>query len=170
MAEAQAVTPDYERGLTFEKVWAAIHEGDRQMRERLEESDRKMRERSEETDRKMRERSEETDRKIKEQLAEAQRIVNEIGKKSGYMDHRFGELAEHLVAPNIAEKFNALGFHFDGISPGGKEITDGKGHLLAEVDLLLENGEYILAVEIKAKPRRKDLGEHLKRLEVLRRH
>ncbi|MDR2144077.1 MAG: hypothetical protein LBP29_06890 [Treponema sp.] len=73
-------------------------------------------------------------------------------------------------APGIAEKFNAQGYGFDSISPGGKKITDAKGKTLAEVDLLLENGDYIVAVEVKARPRQDDITEHVERLEVLRRH
>jgi hypothetical protein len=116
---------------------------------------------------------EETDRRFKEtdeRFKETERFIKEIGKKTGALDHRFGELAEHLVAPGIAEKFNALGYRFDSISPGGKKITDEKGKTLAEVDLLLENGDFIVAVEVKARPRQDDITEHVERLEILRRH
>ncbi|MDR2144076.1 MAG: hypothetical protein LBP29_06885 [Treponema sp.] len=37
----------------------------------------------------------ETDRRFKE----TERFIKEIGKKTGALDHRFGELAEHLVGP-----------------------------------------------------------------------
>jgi hypothetical protein len=166
--------PDYERP-TYEKVWEMFRETDKKYQEIAEsfkETDRKFQEtdrRFQETDR----RFQETDRQFKEtdkQFQETDRFIKELGKKTGALDHRFGELAEHLVAPGIAEKFNALGYRFDSISPGGKKITDEKGKTLAEVDLLLENGDYIVAVEVKARPRQDDIPDHLERLTVLRRH
>ena len=118
-------TREPEMGLTFEKVWAMFQESDRRMRELNEETARKMRELSEETDRRMKE----TDRQI------------------GRLGDRFGELAEHLVAPNIVQKFNTLGFYFDEISVMRQVIyDDSSGQKIAEFDILLENGESIVAV------------------------
>jgi hypothetical protein len=89
-------------------------------------------------------------------------------KKFGDLYNRFGELAEHLVAPNIREKFNALGFSFGEVSKN-KEIVDAQGNSVAEIDILLENGDTVMVVEIKAKPKQKEVDEHIKRIEVLRR-
>ena len=49
-------------------------------------------------------------------------------------------------------------------------IRNEENEVLAEVDILLENGNYIMAVEVKAKPRIKDIEHHIKRLEILRQH
>jgi hypothetical protein len=73
-----------------------------------------------------------------------------------------------MVAPSINKRFNELGFHFDAIARGGQEILDEQGHILAEIDLLLENGDYIIAVEVKVEPKETDIPHHLKRLEILR--
>jgi len=43
-------------------------------------------------------------REVAEQQKETDRIVQNIGKRMGYMDNRFGELAEHLVAPGISKR------------------------------------------------------------------
>ena len=129
--------------LTFEKVWAMFQETDRKM---------------EETTRKM----EETDRLIKEnalQMKETDRIIGDLG-------NRFGELAEHLVAPSIKEKFRALNFYFDHISHD-HEISDN-GRTLAEVDILMENGDIVIAVEVKSKPLERHVDEHVHRMEILR--
>ncbi|MDR2921999.1 MAG: hypothetical protein LBU85_01505 [Treponema sp.] len=40
----------------------------------------------------------------------------------------------------------------------------------AEVDVLLENGDIVIAVEVKSKPNDKDADGHVRRMEVLRRH
>ena len=126
-------------GLSFEKVWAMFQETDRKMKE----TDRKM----EETARQMKE----TDRKI------------------GELGNRFGELAEHLVAPGITEKFNELGFHFTQISRDHAFKDPATRRTLAEVDIYLENGDIVIAVEVKAKLRDSDVDDHLARMEFLRR-
>jgi hypothetical protein len=182
-------------GLTFEKVWAMFQESDRRIKEMNEETDRRMKEMNEETDRRLKEMGEETDQKLKEsaqqiketdrqiketdrqmketdrQMKETARQMKETDRQIGKLGHRFGELAEHLVAPNIVQKFNALGFHFNDISAGMREIIlDESRQIAAEFDILLENGESSIAVEVKSKPSGRDIEDHVRRLEILRRH
>ncbi|MDR0652828.1 MAG: hypothetical protein LBG12_05920 [Synergistaceae bacterium] len=147
-------TREPQMGLTFEKVWAMFQESDRQMQE-LRESQR--------------ESQRETERLMRESQLEMERVVKETSKNIGGLNNSFGELAEHLVAPNIEEKFNALGYHFEGISPNQK-IKNEKGQIIAEIDILLENDEYSVAVEVKSKPKRADIDDFEKRLEVLRKY
>ncbi|MCL2067462.1 MAG: DUF3782 domain-containing protein [Treponema sp.] len=130
--------------LTFEKIWAMFQETDRKFRETSEQI-KETREQMRETDRRMKE----TDRQISR------------------LGNRFGELAEHLVAPNIKEKFRALGFSFEQMSQN-IVITNGSRQYLAEIDIMLENGDTVMVVEVKAKPQQKDIVEHVERLEVLR--
>ncbi|MDR2175970.1 MAG: hypothetical protein LBO82_08580, partial [Synergistaceae bacterium] len=116
---ATTETREPEMGLTFEKVWAMFQESDRRMQKLNEETAQQMRE----TDRKIQEvarRIEETDRQMKETGRQMKQTDVQIGK----LGNRFGELAEHLVAPNIIQKFNALGFHFDDISGLRRIIKD----------------------------------------------
>jgi hypothetical protein len=40
----------------------------------------------------------------------------------------------------------------------------------AEVDVLLENGDIVIAVEVKSKPNSKDVNDHVRRMEILRRY
>jgi hypothetical protein len=175
----EIVIPDYPRGLTFETVWAAIHanaEKSRRDYEELHKSFQEVRELQKETDRIVKETDrivKETDRIMKEN-AERQkktdRIVKKTSKQMGDLHNRFGELAEHMVAPGIAKRFNELGYHFDSILPGGRKILDSNGKVRAEIDLLLENEDSIIAVEVKTKPALKDVDHHVKRLEILREH
>jgi hypothetical protein len=48
------------------------------------------------------------------------------------------------------------------------DIYDEQGKIKAEIDQVLENGEYIVAVEVKATVRLKDIEHHIRRLEILR--
>jgi predicted AAA+ superfamily ATPase len=88
----------------------------------------------------------------------------------GDLTHRFGEVAEHLVLPNIIEKFNTLGYDFVGTGRERKFKDRQTGRFGVEVDILLENGSYSIAVEVKVKPDKRDVEDHIKRLEFLRRY
>jgi len=101
----------------------------------------------------------ETDRKFQE----TERIVSKLG-------NRFGELVEHLVAPNIRRKFNELGFCFTKSAMDVEIFDPHNPKTDTEVDILLENGDIVVAVEVKSKPNNKDVNDHVKRMEILRRH
>jgi hypothetical protein len=111
---------------------------------------------------------EENERERKENERQMKESAQRLDKIMGDLGNRFGELAEHLVAPNIMEKFNALGYHFEGVFPDCKIKTPGGTS--AEIDLLLTNDEFSIAIEVKAKPREDHINDHIRRLEILRRH
>jgi hypothetical protein len=100
-------------------------------------------------------------------VEETSKAVKETTISVGGLNNSFGELAEHLVAPNIHKKFNALGYHFGGIS-GNQIIKNERGETIAEIDILLENDDYVVAVEVKSKPKNADIDRFAKRLEILR--
>jgi hypothetical protein len=149
----------------MDELWASLRETQKQNEERIKvhaEIDRQMKE----TDRQMKE----TDRLMKEtarQMKETDRKMKETDRKMGDLGNRFGELAEHLVAPNIKEKFNALGYNFIDVFLDC-QIGDANGGSI-EVDILLENKTHSIAVEVKAKPKDLDIDRHIERLEFLRR-
>ena len=136
-------------GLTFEKVWASLME----LRDEHEKNAREMKD---------------TFRQMKEEREETARIVKDNARQMGYLNNRFGELAEHLVGPGIVDKFNEMGFSFTGWSDGQKIFDPVSRKILAEVDMLLENGDIVIAVEIKVKPKVEEVNEHIERMEVLR--
>ena len=95
--------------------------------------------------------------------------MKETDRKIGELSNRFGELVEHLVAPSIMEKFNEIGFFFTrkslNVDIREPEIPGSS----AEIDILLENGDVVIAVEVKSKPNENDIKVHTKRMEILRR-
>jgi hypothetical protein len=169
-------TREPEMGLTFEKIWALFQESDRRFQEsaqQIRETAQQMRETAQqmrETDRKLQEVAEQikkTDAQMKKTDAQMKKTDEQLGR----LGNRFGELAEHLVGPNIAEKFNARGFNFRYISGGMREIVRDKSEkIIAEFDILLENGDSIVGVEVKAKPSERDVENHVQRLEIFRRY
>jgi len=161
---------------SFETVWASLQElsasqkeTDRLIRELREER----REAQKEADRqmqKLREEQEKTDRQMKEtdrQMKETDRQIKRTGKQIGGLHRRFGELAEHLVAPGIHARFNEMGYFFGEVAPGGLKIIEN-GKTKTEIDLLFQNDDTVMAVEVKVRPAVKDVEHHIKRLEILR--
>jgi hypothetical protein len=110
-------------------------------------------------------RFQETDKRFEEMRQaqkEASRIVGNLGNKLGIV-------VEHLVLANIKEKFNALGYEFTKAGPSVL-IEDPKKQIIAQIDAMLENGEYALAIEVKTQLNVGHIDEHLERMEKLRRY
>ena len=111
-----------------------------------------------ETDRRMKEISE----KIRESQDRTDRQISKLGS-------RFGELIEHMIAPNIMNKFNSLDFDFTKCSMDVVIKEHGNPNAITEVDIMLENGDIVIAVEVKSKPNEDDVRDHIYRMEKLRR-
>ena len=107
----------------------------------------------------------ETDRRFKE----TDLRFKETDRKISKLASRIGELIEHLAASNLLEKFRVLGYEFNHISRN-HIIKNSNNQKLAEIDLLLENGDYTMLVEVKSLCGRKDVKDHLKRMKVVKDH
>jgi hypothetical protein len=139
--------------------------------ERFRETDKKF----QDTDRKFQETAErfrETDRKFQEtdkELQETGRAVKEASRIVGNLGNKLGIVVEHLVLANIKEKFNALGYEFTKAGPSVL-IEDRKKEIITQIDAMLENGEYALAIEVKTQLNVDHVDEHIERMEKLRRY
>jgi hypothetical protein len=163
-----------------------IHE--QKLKEELEARDRKFKEELEARKQKLKEDIEARDRKFKEELeARKQKFMEELkigeqqrdkerakerrewNKKFGEMTEKLGQLVEHLITPGIIRKFNAMnrGYTFRDLIRY-RNIVDETGESIGEIDGLLKNGKYIMAIEVKTTLEDKDVFWHLKRLQTLR--
>jgi uncharacterized coiled-coil DUF342 family protein len=121
--------------------------------------------------RELRKSQEETDLIVKENARQMQELGQKMkatDKWVGEMNNRFGEMVEYMVRPNLVAKFQELGFAFT--KANRTEITDQTHNIFTEVDALLENGDTVMAVEIKNKPNIDDIKDHMERMEKLRKH
>jgi methyl-accepting chemotaxis protein len=112
----------------------------------------------------------ETDRRLQEtaeQMNETSRQMKETDKRVGELTGRFGDIVEHMVVPNLVARFQDLGFAFTKVSRNVK-ITDEQKRVIAEIDALLENGDFTVSVEIKSKPRIEYINDHIERMEKLK--
>lgn len=103
--------------------------------------------------------------------------TDKIGKKLeqntnfvGKLTNKIGKLVESIVLPGIIDKFNEKGFEFDSIATNIKLLKSEKAGNLAEIDALLENGKFVIAVEAKTDMQISDVNSHIKRLNALRKH
>jgi hypothetical protein len=139
------------RGLTFEKVWAALMES----RERQERA-------SAETDRQL----EKTFADVKAMFAETNATVDRVSKQVGDLSGSIGRITEEMFAAKLWEKFEGI---YKFIQGGPRKFWDKEGRTVAQVDVFLENGEYVMAVEIKTTLKKSDVEDHLERIEQVRR-
>ncbi|WP_059369600.1 hypothetical protein [Treponema endosymbiont of Eucomonympha sp.] len=106
-------------------------------------------------------------RQMKEQREDFARDIKAVHWEIGNIGNQLGSLIESIVSPNIHRKFNALGYAFTRMNTF-VAYKDAHGETIAEVDVLLENGEYALAAEVKSALTVEDVKTHAERMCVLR--
>jgi molybdenum-dependent DNA-binding transcriptional regulator ModE len=131
-------------GLSFEQVWAALMETKNIVRENAVQQKK----------------TEEAVRKMAEK-------VEEVSKNVGGLNRSVGELIETLIAARLWEKFNAYSYNFQRAYQR-VEMFDETNRKLTDIDILLSNGEYVMAVEVKRElDDTDDVDHHLKRMEYI---
>ncbi|GHV82788.1 hypothetical protein AGMMS50212_01280 [Spirochaetia bacterium] len=131
-------------GLTFEKVWAALMEN----REELKEAARI---------------SKEMDERVDKMCERVDRVTANVGG----LNRSLGELIETLIAARLWEKFDAYPYNLKRAYQR-LPIYDENNRIRSDIDILLANGEYAMAVEVKASLHREDdVDYHLKRMELI---
>jgi hypothetical protein len=145
-----------------------MKEPDRQIKEialQIEATDRQMKE----TDRQMKE----TDRKMKEtarQMEETDRKIDKLSKNIGGLNNAFGALIENLISARLWEKFANYPYNLQRAYQRVKLYDDGN-RVLTDIDILLTDGAYVMAVEVKEKLDRKDdVEHHVKRMELIKKY
>jgi predicted RNase H-related nuclease YkuK (DUF458 family) len=108
-------------------------------------------------------------RELSASQKETDRITRENAKYIGKMGHDFGDIAEYLVAPRLADKFNELGFVFDKLYRN-TEIKSLNNNISTEIDITLENGDKVMIVEVKTKLTTEDIKDHIERMNKVRAH
>ncbi|GHV65477.1 hypothetical protein AGMMS49587_19780 [Spirochaetia bacterium] len=110
----------------------------------------------------------------REELKETARIVREMSarvdrvtKNVGGLNQSMGELIETLIAARLWEKFDAYPYHFRRAYQR-VPLFDETDRKRTDIDILLTNSEYVMAVEVKASLHRQDdVDNHLKRMELI---
>jgi DNA repair exonuclease SbcCD ATPase subunit len=109
--------------------------------------------------------------KLDENNAKLDKVTADLERNNsllGALTNKMGEIVEVIVAPGIVDKFDEIGLHFDKMLPNVKLLNDDGNGNLAEVDILLENGTCVVAVETKTDLEHKYVAKHIQRLKNLR--
>ncbi|GMO47620.1 MAG: hypothetical protein Ta2G_03160 [Termitinemataceae bacterium] len=105
--------------------------------------------------------------KTQEQIDQMSERVDRVTKNVGGLNRSMGELIETLIAAKLWEKFDAFGYNFTRAYQR-VGLFDENNRCLTDIDILLTNGEYVMAVEVKRELNSKDdVDHHLKRMELI---
>jgi hypothetical protein len=143
------------KGMTFEKMWALMMEDRKRQVERTKETDRMIAE--------LRAGSAELKARVDATTANVDRVT----QNDGGLNQSVGELIETLRASRLGKKFPQ--YNFNESSQRVKFLDEHK-KVLTEVDILLANTEWTMAVEVKREPDADDVRHHLKRMKLLRKY
>jgi hypothetical protein len=148
------------KGLSFGVVWRGLQE----TRKLIEEYAKGLAE----TKALFAENAAKAEKEMAETRKELKESAKELDIKMGRISNRLGDIVEHIVSPGVLKSFeNMTGYRFTRAGPA---LYKDNGEFLAQVDLLLENGGYALAVEVKSKPNNGDVDEHIERMGILRQY
>jgi chromosome segregation ATPase len=159
-------TQTLEPGSVFEQFMASMQElrkRQEETAEQMKETDKRMKEtdkRMKETDRQMRE----TDKRIEDLKKTVERVTGNVGG----LNRSLGELIETLIAARLWEKFPDYNLKraYQRVP-----IFDENNRVMTDIDILLSNTSLAMAVEVKREmDRMKDVDEHLKRMELVRKY
>jgi septal ring factor EnvC (AmiA/AmiB activator) len=138
--------------------------------ERLDEQGKRMDEQGKRIDAVCK-RLDEQGKRMEDQGKRMDKVLDELrvnNHRVGELTNKVGRIIEKVVVPGIVDKFNEKGFKFDAVSTNVEFLNEKKNGNLAEVDALLENGKFVIAVESKTELTVKDVNTHIKRLQALR--
>ena len=157
--------------LEIEQVWGVLRETTlihKETERILQEITRKQEEaerRQEESER----RAEEARKATEAQMRKTSAEIDRLSKNVGGLNRSMGELMEVLIGGRVWERFAAYPYNFTRIRPQ-VEIIDDKKRVRSDIDLLLLNDEWAMAVEVKRVLDAKDVDHHRSRMDLITRY
>jgi len=139
-----------------EEAWKAIRET-QQAHKETEKAIRETQQAHKETEKAIRE--------TQQAHKETEKAIRETQKNIGGINNTLGSMVEHILTPNLPQKFKKLGYSFNRIAT--YKFAEG---VYAQIDGMLENGTQAVAVEVKTTLRQMDIDEHLIRMEKIRKY
>ena len=106
-----------------------------------------------------RQRTDESQRRTEKNIADLSKIIGRLGNP-------FEPFIETIFPAEILKKFDELGFQFK-TQANHKRFYEA-GRVIAEIDSVLENGDYVMLMEIKTNMSIDDVEEHLERIAIVR--
>jgi hypothetical protein len=97
------------------------------------------------------------------QMLETDMRIKKLSEQMGGLHRSLGELIETLIAPHLWEKFGGYPYN---LCRGYQRVPifDEKNKAVAEIDILLSDTEWSMAVEVKRELRKDDIDRHIIRM------
>ncbi|MBE9202521.1 DUF3782 domain-containing protein [Synechocystis salina LEGE 06099] len=117
------------------------------------------------TERILREQSQETERRIQEFTAENEKGFRILRKELGDLGGSWGRFVENMVAPACETLFQNRGIPVHRVS---QRVRGRLGGDTLEIDVLVTNQDYVLAVEVKSRLSVQDVKDFIEDLQNFR--
>jgi hypothetical protein len=101
----------------------------------------------------------ETDKRI-------EKVNRDLSKKIGELGDTLGRFAEEQVKADLVSKFDQWGIPVKFYTTHAVK-RDNDGQFAYEVDILIYNTEYVIAIEVKNQLRKDDIDDHIERMKKL---
>jgi len=152
--------PNPQPPATPEEVWAIMREGQLEYQRHREEA-RKEEALWREKEALRREKADQEMERLKASLEKTGRYIDELSKNIGGLGNSIGGVIETLFAARLWEKFPEYGLQraYQRI-----KIYDENIRAIAEIDILLVNTEWAMAVEVKREADKDDVDWHITRM------
>ena len=134
---------------TFEEFWAAFIKSREEWDRRQAEWDRQNEERK----------RQDAERKLREEILDAK--FAKLQENLGGLNRSIGELIETLIAAHLWEKFPEYGLQR---AYRRLPLYDKNNEMKGEIDILLVNTEWAIAVEVKREADERDVDRHIERM------
>jgi hypothetical protein len=95
--------------------------------------------------------------------------VDRVSENVGGLNRSVGELIETLIAARLWEKFSGYHYHLQR-AYRRIPIYNERNETKTDIDILLSDTEWCMAVEVKREVEDKDVDKHLKRMELIRKY
>ncbi len=134
--------------LTFERVLELFAESDRRFEENLKKSKEAFTE------------------ELKESTEFWDKKMTQTNKEIAELGDTLGRFAEHQVKEDLVNKFNKYGLPVHSYTTNFVQRNED-GEFVYEVDILLYNTKYVVAIEVKNHLEKDDIDEHIQRMKKL---
>jgi len=103
-------------------------------------------------------------------MEKTERLINRVARNVGGLNTSMGELIETLIAARLWEKFSDYPYNLKRAYQR-IPVFNENNMIVTDIDILLSNTEWVMAVEVKHKLHRTDeVDHHIKRMDLIRKY
>ena len=102
-------------------------------------------------------------------MKETDRKMEKLMKQMGGLHNSMGQLIETLIASRLWEKFSGYPYNLCRYYQRVLVYDENK-KAITEIDIMLSDTEWVMAVEVKREPEIRDIDHHIIRMERIRKY